>query len=289
MGMTAQGEIPVSKKKRLEEILRDMGSVAVAYSSGVDSTYLLYMAAHVLGERAAAITAFSPLFSSGEQKESEEFCRTHGIRHITIPFQPLELPAFRENPKDRCYHCKTVLFREIRRLAKENGYAVVAEGTNLDDLTDYRPGLAAIEELGIRSPLKEAGLTKADIRALSREAGLPTWNRPSFACLASRFVYGEAITEERLIMVGKAEEYLKELGLRQFRVRIHDTLARIEVEPQEIGRLAALPVREELSRRFRELGFRYVTLDLQGYQTGSMNRVLEEDTGGEEAPSFPTG
>ena len=156
---------------------------------------------------------------------------------------------------------------------------MVAEGTNLDDLTDYRPGLAAIEELGIRSPLKEAGLTKADIRALSREAGLPTWNRPSFACLASRFVYGEAITEERLIMVGKAEEYLKELGLRQFRVRIHDTLARIEVEPQEIGRLAALPVREELSRRFRELGFRYVTLDLQGYQTGSMNRMLEEDTG----------
>ena len=259
------------KLRRLEEILKAMDSVAVAYSAGVDSTFLLYMAHRVLGSQVLAITAVSPLFPENEGADAAAFTEEHGILHHVISFQPLGLPCFEENPPDRCYYCKTALFNEIRWIAEEACYAYVAEGTNMDDLGDYRPGLRAIEELKIRSPLREAGLTKSDIRILSKHFGLSTWDKPSFACLASRFPYGDAITEEKLAMVGQAEAYLASLGLRQYRVRIHDLIARIEVEPPELERLAKPEIRGPLAEKLQSLGFRYVTLDLTGYRTGSMN------------------
>ena len=271
--MTENTQQMYTKVSRLEEILRSLGKVAVAYSSGVDSTCLLYTARRVLGENVLAVTAEAPIFPARERNAAADFCKRLGIRHLTLPFRPLELPAFQENPADRCYHCKTALFRQLMAAADEAGFPTVAEGTNVDDLSDYRPGLRAIEELGILSPLKEAGLTKREIRILSRESGLPTWDQPSFACLASRFATGDPITGERLAMVEEAESYLASLGLRQYRVRLHDSLARIETEPEEMQRLTDPEVRGALIKRFRSLGFRYVTLDLSGYQTGSMNKA----------------
>lgn len=262
-----------TKVSCLEAILRSRGRLAVAFSSGVDSTFLLYTAHRVLGDNILAVTAEAPIFPARERNAAADFCKRLGIRQINLPFQPLELPAFQKNPLDRCYHCKTALFRQLMNAAAEAGFPTVVEGTNVDDLSDYRPGLRAIDELGILSPLKEAGLTKQEIRILSRESGLPTWDQPSFACLASRFATGDPITAERLAMVEEAESYLASLGLKQYRVRLHDSLARIETEPKEMQRLTDPEVREALIRRFRSLGFRYVALDLSGYRTGSMNEV----------------
>ena len=265
------------KLAHLKELLREMDGAVVAFSSGVDSTFLLRVAHEVLGERVIAATIRSHTFPKRELDEAAAFCRAEGVRHEIIDSEELDIPGFAENPPDRCYHCKRELFGRLLAFAHANGLATVLEGSNIDDDGDYRPGRRAIRELGIRSPLHEAGLSKAEIRALSREMGLPTSDKPSFACLASRFPYGERITAAALERVERAEQWLLDagLGLRQLRVRSHGDLARIEVPPGDIPRLAARAV--EIAAAFKEFGFSYVALDLQGYRTGSMNETLERN------------
>ena len=262
------------KFETLKSYLRSLGSVVIAYSGGVDSTFLLKTAFEVLGEKTAAVTVSSFSFPKREQDEAAGFCRENGIPQFVLETNELEIEGFRQNPPDRCYICKRKLFGEIKALASKKGFLYVAEGSNMDDSGDYRPGLQAITELGILSPLRQAELYKAEIRELSKEMGLPTWNKPSCACLASRFVYGELITEEKLKMVDKAEQFLLDLGFRQMRVRIHGSLARIEVEPEKIPRLVSPEVSSKVVSYLKSLGFTYVSMDLQGYRTGSMNEVL---------------
>ncbi|MBQ9419120.1 MAG: ATP-dependent sacrificial sulfur transferase LarE [Synergistaceae bacterium] len=264
------------KFERLKNYLASLESVAVAFSSGVDSTLLLKVAHDVLGDKAIAVTASSLSFPQRELNEAKKFCETNHITQIICDSEELDIDGFRNNPKNRCYLCKKELFTKILAIAKEHNVANVVEGSNLDDLGDYRPGLQAIEELGIKSPLREAGLTKADIRELSKSLGLPTWDKPSFACLASRFVYGELISEEKLKMVGAAEQLLSDLGFKQYRVRIHGKLARIEILPEDFPRIIQPETREKIYTSLKEFGFSYVALDLLGYRTGSMNEELEK-------------
>jgi len=266
----------LQKYDDLKTILKTYGSVAVAFSSGVDSTFLLYAAKEALGDKAIAVTAHSCSFPERELKETKAFCENHNIRQFIFDSEELDIEGFSQNPKNRCYLCKRELFQKIINIAADNGITVIAEGSNLDDNGDYRPGLQAVAELGIKSPLREIGFTKADIRALSRHLGLPTWNKQSFACLASRFVYGETITEEKLGMVDRAEQLLLDLGFHQMRVRIHGTMARIEVMPEEFPKLIEEDIRTRITTTLKSIGFTYITMDLIGYRTGSMNEVLKK-------------
>ena len=262
------------KYQKLQQNLRELGSVAIAFSSGVDSTFLLKVAHDVLGDQVIAVTASSCSFPARELNEAKQFCEENGITHVICKSEELDIEGFRQNPKNRCYLCKHELFEKIWEIAREHGIAYVAEGSNMDDNGDYRPGLIAVKELGVKSPLREAELTKEEIRKLSKELSLPTWDKQSFACLSSRFVYGETINEQKLGMVDQAEQLLLDMGFHQVRVRIHGMIARIEVLPEEIGRLVEAGTREKVASKLKEYGFTYVTLDLMGYRTGSMNETL---------------
>jgi uncharacterized protein len=260
----------------LKQYLMELQSVAVAFSSGVDSTFLLKTAHDLLGDKVIAVTAKSCSFPKRELEEAIAFCKKEGIRHFIVESEELEIEGFRQNPKNRCYLCKKELFEKIKTLAAEENIAAVAEGSNMDDNGDYRPGLMAVAELDVKSPLRHALLTKQDIRLLSKELGLPTWEKQSFACLSSRFVYGETITEEKLSMVDKAEQLLLDMGFKQVRVRIHGMMARIEILPEEFESLMKQENRERIAKSFKEYGFTYVTLDLMGYRMGSMNETLDK-------------
>lgn len=264
------------KFQRLKEILIEAGSGAVAFSGGVDSTFLLKVAHDVLGDKIVAVTARSSTYPEREYNEAKEYVKQFGVKHITIISEELEIEGFAKNPINRCYFCKTELFSKVREEANKLNLSNVFDGSNFDDLGDFRPGMKAAKEQGVISPLKQAKLTKADIRELSKMLNIPTWNKPAFACLSSRFPYGKEITVEKLSMVEKAEQFLMDLGFRQLRVRHHDEIARIEVAPEDRSKFFDLELMDKVGKEFKAIGFKYVTLDIIGYRTGSMNEVLSE-------------
>ena len=267
----------LERLEALKELIASYGSVAVAYSGGVDSTFLAVVAHDVLGNNMLAVTSAGRVVPQRDIDRTRSFCAERGIAHEVVVYDELEVPGFKENPKDRCYHCKKALFTQMLEAARRRGIARLVDGSNKDDEGDYRPGLRALGELQIGSPLREVGMTKAQIRELSHAMGLPTWDMPSAACLASRFAYGEVITELKLRRVEQAEDLLHSMGFVQLRVRCHGAngeLARIEVDANEIARLAEPVLREEVVAKLTELGFKYVSLDLTGFRSGAMNEVL---------------
>ena len=264
------------KFEKLKNYLSSLESVVVAFSSGVDYTFLLKTAHDVLGDKVIAVTAESCSFPKRELNEAKLFCQKEGIKHIVVESEELEIDGFCKNPVNRCYLCKKELFEKITEIAKENNIKNIVEGSNIDDNGDYRPGLQAVSELNIKSPLRYAELNKNEIRELSKKLELNTWDKQSFACLSSRFVYGEEITKEKLSMVDKAEQLLLDLGFHQLRVRIHGTIARIEVLPDEFPKLIEEKNRLKIVTEFEKYGFTYISMDLKGYRTGSMNETLKK-------------
>ena len=264
------------KEKKLEAYLKECKKVCIAYSSGVDSTFLLKKSIDTLGNKnVLAISATSSFFPQRETSETKEFCAKENVRHILIPVEEENIPGFNQNPRNRCYLCKKELFSNIIQTAKENGFEHVLEGSNMDDLGDYRPGLQAIKELNVKSPLRECELYKEEIRSLSRKYNLSTASKPSFACLASRFVYGETISKDKLKMVENSENFLMDLGFEQCRVRIHKELARIEVQEEDIQKI--IDQRQIIDQKLKEFGFKFVSIDLTGYQTGKMNTFIKKE------------
>jgi pyridinium-3,5-biscarboxylic acid mononucleotide sulfurtransferase len=266
------------KFERLNNLLREQDGLLVAFSAGVDSTFLLKVAHMVLGERAIALTASSATAPPGEVEAAKEFANSLGCRHIVLDSNEMANPLFAQNPVNRCFFCKDELYRICRGEADKLGIRIIVDGTNLDDLKDHRPGLQAANQWGVRHPLVEAEMTKADIRRYSRELDLPTWDKPSSPCLSSRFPYGTEINLERLKKVAECEVFMKELRFREFRVRYHGDLARIEVAQSEIDRLFEKATRDAVVKRFKEIGFNYVTIDLQGFRSGSLNEALRKKT-----------
>jgi uncharacterized protein len=276
--MSKQYELLIDEQReklnKLREIISELGSLAVGFSGGVDSSFLLAVAHEILRDRVIAVTGVDASVPEREVNEAKAFCIDRGIRHILCTVDPLREEGYRNNSPDRCYFCKHGIFTEVKKIADEYGIEYMAEGSNMDDIGDYRPGLKAAAELSVKSPLREAGLYKKDIRLISKAMGLSTWSKPAYACLASRFVYGEEITEEKLHMIDRAEQFLIERGFFEERVRMHGNIARIEVPSADIPRLASDEVREAVYDEFKKLGFLFVTLDLKGYRTGSMNATL---------------
>jgi len=262
------------KLNALQDMIRSMDNLAIAFSGGVDSTFLLKVAHDLLGDRVVAVTAASPTFPKREFKEAADFVNKFGVKQLVIDTKELDIEGFIDNPINRCYLCKRELFSKIIETSRQNKIKLVADGSNFDDINDYRPGLKALTELGVISPLREVGMTKEDVRALSRDLNLPTWDKPAFACLASRIPYGQKISREKLSMVDKAEQYLLDRGFGQIRVRHHGDIARIEVSPQERARFMDEKLMDEVEEEFHRIGFAYTALDLKGYRTGSMNENI---------------
>lgn len=264
------------KYYKLKDYIKELGSVIIAFSGGVDSTFLSKVCFDVLNDSAMAVTATSSTYPEREFKEAIELAKDIGIKHKIIHSEELDIKGFKENPINRCYYCKSELYSKLKRVAVEEGFKHIIDGTNADDIGDFRPGRKAAKELGVKSPLLECGFTKQDIRDMSKKLGLPTWDKPAYACLSSRFPYGEEITNKKLKMVEKSEEYLLSLGFTGFRVRHHGDIARIELKQDQIDKMLNHKIREEVSKKLKEIGFKYVSLDLEGYRTGSMNEAVSE-------------
>ncbi len=271
-----QQQDPNEKQEKLAARLQELGSVMVAFSGGADSAYLAWMAHRTLGERALAITALSPSFSAFDRQQAETFVREENLRHEFVETHEFENPLYVVNQADRCYHCKTELFGVLEKLRAARGFGAVTYGVNADDMKDFRPGHRAASEFGVVAPLLDAGLTKAEIRELSRRAGLATWDRPASACLSSRVPYGMPVTVETLSRIERAENVLRDYGFRQIRVRSHGELARIEIAVEELPRALQGDMAEEIAERIRETGFMHVTLDPEGYRQGSLNAALKK-------------
>jgi uncharacterized protein len=269
--VNAVQDVAHQKLTKLEDLLQDMGEAIVAFSGGVDSSFLLWAAQRVLGERALAVTGQSDSVAAGQIDEARQLAAKLGARHVVLATEEMQNPLYVANPTNRCYHCKTELFTKLEVFAAHEGIRWIVEGSNLDDMHDYRPGLLAVVEHGVRSPLKEAALTKAEIRALSKEVGLATWDKPAMPCLSSRIPYGMLVSPEKLAMIDRSEAYLRSLGFRDLRVRHHGPIARLEVPPSDFAKVLAGNTAAEIVDTLKGYGFKFVTLDLQGFRSGSLN------------------